>query len=963
MNQEVVNRYLDGFILPSKDEYNQQKMFYYKYYNEIVCTLKEINKPDDVLQGLIDFELRFMYYINKDAGEEIIASKTNNSENINAQLTPPLKPRNIKELISFTKNRLQAETIISCDDIQIKEDFIKSLLSSNKTAMPYMFYVWEKMHKLCDILLEKTESQSTYTDEKNDLLSRIINKRLLDANAETKTRISKLKKRIDYVMSSLTYDLCMLRHETFTDSAMFSSKFSATFTEEGVDIYNLKDLAECLRSDVCNQDVNTYLKDQYTKIMKGIKYELTTLQKSKKEPKLRQKPYIEKITSYKIQKDLEKNNLSIGKLFRNVRISSQNDNIDDAIAMKKGWFVMKYANDILTKVQLFFMYVKEMFANTTINIRNHIDSIYKKDESLVVLKLNRGEKVVHDIQVRTWIESQYESMPDEKKKLLAVADAEKKLGEQIRELNQRYYSPISARIYGVVNEFLTKLILCEEITKDTLDKFQKTLDALHTQVHTMSGGGLLSFLSNAGKTVVNAVIKTVDSAQKAIQVLYVKIADFMRYLTEINPLTAILFSTIVAAGACTLSGVMAISGNIPGSLGMARYCAMGLYLTYFSLQSDDTQVDRIQKFIGSSLHTTDVILMIMKYGGFTSMHKPLLSNIEGLFKNPNGVQETFFEGLKAIIQDEMQRIEKNREMSKEENVYTFHMKLIELILIYKDTNNTNVQFFIKNTPKDVAELKRCMDVMIGDITIDYRLFPQTIVKDTRTKNEFTNYLTRKISSSDMRKYVALLLLNKFSNPTESPVLETNETKLFLEWMETMETNEENRRELQYMKSDICQTFNQLITKFTSTRDNTCDKMLSRNEDDTIATFVQKMNVLERFNTELPLFMVYKNLICKEVINVLYTRHQHYSKKQDRFTHYKEVLEDTAKFINEYEFKMKHPYYSIMVVSKSELNEITKKVTEEVKNFENKGIATGLNQNAKMSIEMIFASLLAAGLII
>jgi hypothetical protein len=930
MNIEKIRSYLDTYIIPNDTLYKSKKTVYCaKIKNKIES--EEIN----------EFTSKYRFFIQQDDEMK-------------------------KFLHDLGRDPAPTPILIS------KNDEDEKTVTTTSSSEPYMFYVWDKMLKLCDIIDPSDKDTDTVVQSDNSrnesrnesgnesqqdsllgLLEKVIDIKMNIAKEETSKQMHKLRERINFVMSSLTYDLIRIRYEAFNNYDLSkNATFSNVFTEEGIDVYDFKELTQCFTAE-CN-DVDTFLREQYETVMKGSKYKhkvLINKQPNTKQPntkqlntkqpntvstlRLRQKPYIESFSSYKLQKDINSNKLEIQGLKRNVRISSDitNNSVISKATSKKAWYLLKHVNDILTQVQVFFTYVKEIFANTTIRIRNHLDTIYTPEQLLIVSKIKKGEGVKEPEMYSLFKkESNLREVP--------MSDLEKMITKELSEFNRTIYSPLCARIYSISNDFLTKLIEASDITKNDIIRFKTKLASIKEEViGTKQGGGLFGSIKKGYHALTNICIVTIDTTMQIVSLLQVSLANVMRYLNEMNPIMARLLTSIITIASCGLTAASFISGNILMGMGMARYCALGVYLAYFSFRSDGDKIKTIQDKLGSALGTTSVIVMIMKYGGFKSLHDMLLEKIKKII-DEGSLDEKTFTTMQSDIEKGILTIQKESndeellEELTEQNMYIFHRKLLDVIIKATQqipATKEALMYFIKNTPKDANELRKIIDLMIGDVSINNSFFPATF--SIEQKNEFNNYLTRTIANPDLRKYILLCILKKYNEkeqrttPTSS-ILENNDIKSFLQWMKGEYENKD-------MKISACKQ----IESFMESCDTSIRPETTQSKSGSLRSIINQLTLIEKFNDNLPLNTVILNTVYEKAIDNIYEKY----KTKSGITLYKNVLEDITYFIVKLDYKFKHPSYTIFMFDEDTIkgffsaaaDHITKKEDDKEQEIDNK----------------------------
>lgn len=979
MNLNTIIDYLDKHIVPSENSAS-----YYQQVNLLSQIHNDKNEPKDKVNIDFDidlFEAKYRYFIKDNRHIQ--------------QMLLNLKAKHDNK----TKYNIFAVDDDTITNAKVNDDTISIYIKITPNLPPndniYMFNVWNKMLQLCDILdspndesaedvpkddklLENDDQKDKLLEEKdqkdNELFIQIIQRKIDIANKERKQRVKKLRARINYVMSSLTYDLLRVRNEvintlneTFPDNKIRPT-FSNVFTDEGINIYDFKDLMdimECIQKDIC-KDVNKYIYDQYERVMKGVtSFKLNVMTKKPEKLKLRQKPYIESFSSYRIQKDLDSSTLSIGNLKRNVRISSSDQNMSNSIKMKKGWYILKQVNDILTQVQLFFTYVKEIFANTTINMRNHLDTIYTKEEMMHIAKINRGVYTSYKLVIHEWIEAKGYKQE-------SIQDVENRMKQKMTDLNKTLYAPLSARLYSIANEFLTKLIECKDISQADITKFRSTVESIKADLQklktqksiTKTGGGIFGNLSKLvqGK-IVNACINTVDIVKHLSTIINVSITQVMRYMTEMNPWMARILMGVMTLATCSTALAFTAAGNIVMGAGLARYCLIAGYLAYFSWKSDEDKIAKIQEKMGSAIGTTGVIIMIMKYGGIRSIHEPLLKSIKDIITTSD-IEEKKFVFIKTVLEKKTIEIledslnkkletvdneqnkqllnEQFKEEFSEQNMYIFHRKLLDIIIEAKNANADSkrmsdaLKYFIKNTPKDPNELREAIELMVGDASLDHALYPIFLTREQKT--EFNYKLNSKIANPDLRKYLALCILEVINN--ENPTLKDVNVQLFMKWMtedmqEQSEITTSNTPSISSVTTETPQQTSEITdqqfisnvtndTLYTDKKKKVIENISSifNKEEPLLSYILEELSLLKKFKQKLPLQMRVLNYMYKNAINKLYKRHT--SNELKGLTLYKKVIEDTISFIKALDYKFKYPSYTIFMFSDEEIKEFLPK---------------------------------------
>ena len=165
----------------------------------------------------------------------------------------------------------------------------------------------------------------------------------------------------------------------------------------------------------------------------------------------------------------------------------------------------------------------------------------------------------------------------------------------------------------------------------------------------------------------------------------------------------------------------------------------------------------------------------MKYGAFKELHPILEKGINDILRSGSGgMIETEFKELETSIADKLDIIAKSPNNSfAEQNMYVFHGKLQDMLqkaqadakaaaqaASQQQVNIENFEYFRKNTPITSNDLKKAIDIMIGDLSVDYRLFPKNFTNEQ--KLELNYGVSSKFTDIDVRNFVLIKLSESFN---------------------------------------------------------------------------------------------------------------------------------------------------------------------------------------------------------
>lgn len=887
---------------------------------------------------------------------------------------------------------------------------------------PYLFDVWDKMLLLCELMQRKEEKEQqeqqkqqepnqtqTPDQAKGDLLSNIISRKLEIANAEANQRSKKLYARINYVMSVITRNMTdFVNNYNYTISAQ---SFIDIFREEGLDIYDFKELAQCKIDEECasfDENINT----KYKNAMVGASFKVKVIIKKKsisnnqknEEPKLflKQKPYNSEISSYKLAKDADV--IFKDDLRRNVRVSpSQSQELTQIISTKKAWHMFTKVNDMLTHVQVFFTYVKEMYANTTINIRNHLDTIYTKEEAQIVYKIKQLKQTLAYPETYDLITNVAAQMN------IPIDTLESEMKTQMKTLSDTMFSRASARLYGLINGFITRVIQCDQFKQEDVKNFKEEFAGIISLLQQSisggggggAGGGLFSNgLAYVKNKTVNGLINTWDSTKNLLNMISKTIGQIMRFLGELNPVVAFLLNIALGVASCTMSAVSFASLNVVMGAGMARYCLMSIYLLTFTTQNMEGKVKVIQQKIGGSFDTTDIILTIMQYGAFKELHDVLLEKIESMIVN-DGMIEDKFDNFKNEINTQLDAIKSNVSSFKEENMYLFHKrlrsKLFEIIsnkalatpnykmgdsvdwrkamsdlkILFGD-EYTNLQYFLNNTPISSKNLKDAIDLLVGDISMDSRLFPTYFKNDQRL--EMNYQITKKFTEPDIRKFVLICLMETFQPEWKIP----EDILIFKKWMKG-----EDIKCLSKKKKN-------LAIEPVKNVQNILEKPVNlHTTSESLLSVISELTFIEKISEDQEIFVQLRCRILEKAIQRLFESQSKMvdqtmfnnvmskissirAEKNQDFALYKQCVKETASLNDMMDYKLKYSSYTIYFMGSSKIFEDIKNeagsdiielygIQEQVLNqATDKSILANINKNADSALEITAQILITIG---
>lgn len=916
--------YMKSTIVPTEAHYLKRR-------NEIINIYESLGEGKLSLENkknVDKFQVQYAYFIKNDKNNDI------DINSVLAQCNTGVKSPIVTKHINAG---------------QIEENDYQPNQKANATTTPYLFDVWEKMLLMCDLMIREESQTSLEIQEtdpnvptpertpeevKNGLLADIISSKIEKANKESNNRSRKLYGRINYVMGVIVSNMIEFINNYATNSQITAKSFMEIFREEGIDIYDFKELGECAKN--CPYET---IENIYKHAMKGATFKVKVMTK-KKEGKLylKQKPYNSEISSYKLAMDAD-------KIFgqdprRNVRVSPSQD-IQEIISTKHAWHMFTKINEMLTQVQVFFTYVKEMYANTTINIRNHLDTIYDKQEALAVYQKKQGKPVADDDLLIIYASINKTSM-DLK---IPFDSLENEMKTRMKTLSDTLFSRASARLYGLINNFITGVIQCKKFNDDDVKKFREehaSIISMLTQSVQTGGGVFGDGLAYVKNKTVNGLIRTWDGTKNLLNMINKTVGQIMRFLAELNPTVALLLNLALVGASCTMSAIAFASLNFVMGAGMARYCLMSIYLLSFTTQNMEGKVKAIHQKLGGAFDTTDIILTIMQYGAFKELHDELLERI-GKMIEEDGMIEDKFDVFKKGINEKLASIKSNVSSFKEENMYIFHKRLrsklfqiiadkvqplpnvkIDWKLAMKNLKNIfgnkyeSLQYFLNNTPISSKDLKDAIDILVGDISIDSRLFPKYFTNDQRL--EMNYQVSKKFAEPDVRKFVLICLMEVFE-PDGWKMPE--DIMIFKKWMKGEDITCLLKKKKKLAVQPVERVHDILMGKEDS------------NKHSNLLLAISDLTFIEKIMDQQPILVQLRCRILEKAI-----QHMKDSKievkfglssraeKNEDFGLYKKYIQELESLNEMMDYKLKHPSYTIFFMGSSNIFE---KIKDQVGN--------------------------------
>ena len=956
MNQKYVKKYIETYLVPNEEYYKKDKYNLFTSLQPLTSLIDEKKPEPEKEKMVLKFSQQYAHFIKTD---ENFFIKTYEDKEKNLFIEKYNEYFNQGDKYFFIEKDGNSKTFYGIKNIEGYIDEytykpIPEVPNTNKiiSEVPYIIDVWDKMYIICDIMSSQTNKDTDaspataaatdadaspaataadcYCDtdasantntldsaitspvsatasapnggaanaanaanaSDNDVINKIISFNIGVANEEKHSRASKLRKRVTFVMSIIMNNLYLLAEENKEDNA----KTEIVKREIAkIDFFDFKELIECMPIDAC-VDVDNDLKVQYNKIMKGSQFKVKILQKKGKLP-IKQEPYIMEISSYKLAKDFPI--IFPDTLKRNVRISSLdliepvNTDNNHPVVRKKAWYILSKIDEILTHTQLFFTYIKIMYANTTINMKNNLEKID--------IKLLQKNKIIkQDIS----------------------SDDVKRLTTQISEMSNKIFSRVTARLYGKINEFIEKIIRCEEIDRKYVVGFNNVINSIKEDINRVNqtGGG---FFNRVTSVLNNALTTMVAAASGLLSMVSISITNIMRFLADMSPGMAKLISSLIVVSSCGASIAALSTGvGVLFGIGMARYCALGIGLAIFSFSnSAEEKVKKVQDKFGQSMNTTSVIMMIMKYGAFKELHPILEKGINDILRSGSGgMIETEFKELETSIADKLDIIAKSPNNSfAEQNMYVFHGKLQDMLqkaqadakASQQQVNIENFEYFRKNTPITSNDLKKAIDIMIGDLSVDYRLFPKNFTNEQ--KLELNYGVSSKFTDIDVRNFVLIKLSESFNG---IEYIKDIKIDIFKSWM--VGENLENKISIQKKKL-ACETMK--LTNILKSNVKLEDKEKEK-ERAQILSFIDQLQNLERYSEPQSTIKAALHLVYNAGIEHILEKHVEKHLKKDQptpdlrpvlsFEDYRKILRIIAIFINEVQSKIKYPSRTILI---------------------------------------------------
>lgn len=739
-------------------------------------------------------------------------------------------------------------------------DFQKARISSNSKIVikpgkdNYIISAWKQMRTICDMLISQQQQQAIEVLKINtnkllctcpqkggydesvimDIVSKIIADKFEESRDIFSKKAIKLKNNIDeimYLFLKEIYDLVK------------------------VDVSNTKEVTE----DGSNVFKEYELKRNTFKVKLHV-YNDT------KHFSFKQKPYLQTIQSYKLAKDIESKDIFKYIPKRNVRISIGSDIPTNMIIAKNMWYKLQRLDEVLLNIQSFFGNVKTLYANSTISLKNQLDTFYPLSNKL---KQNLSIYLTEEGKFKPEIEA--------------------KVKQTTSSLNKTKYGPTCAGLYGVINNFI-EAIIQQKITSQVIDDFRKNLAATLERFVTQAGGGMFS---NMFTKANNLMIELGDKATMLIQLVRLQFAQIARKLLTMSRLAAIVLSSLYAGATCG----MAVGKSIVGNVNLSTYakCATGLIMVYVSLQNNDKKIDFIQNQLKTTLKTTDLIVLIMQFGMFKSLHEIIISRFENLLV-AGYMDENVINDFQSSIANALKQVQDTSEVDAK-NVYVLYEKLFDLLVQNENKNNDAFTYFARNMPSDSEELRKIIMYMIGPESTSEMMNCIPSKFSSNFKSEVLHFLSEEFQNEADRKFILLQLLQKFE-----PNKITNTQNIWLDHYLNTANNQNSS------------TINKTQTQISKFLDPTNPDYIK--PDSFMALeIIKKLSSITNMDASMSLSRsaYYKYLQC--VINKLTLQHKKSTNNNTNISNiYFDILRDIVKAMDELDLKRKHENYVLMIVN-------------------------------------------------
>ena len=582
--------------------------------------------------------------------------------------------------------------------------------ASNKDN--YIVSMWKKMLTICNVLNEDELEEPIIepSSTKEELLQQLVTCKVYASRKtigrKTRALITKINEVMDLLLTNM-YEV--LTFDGRNNNGITPTGFDV-FLEYGLDAFVPKP---------------KFLKDKFANI-RILKKRDTNGDKVQ----YSQQPYGE-IQSFKLKKDVANNEIFQGMPTRNVRIGNNDMNNTNYIASKFMWYKLKKIDGILFNIQRMFDIVKTFYANGTINFSLTLNEVYPLPTEFADVY---GPKI-EDRQLLEYVQVQLKTLKDKK------------------------YAPTSARLYGLVSEFMDN-VLKEAINEKTIDIFVQSVEDTLSIFNSLQIGG--GFFNKVMASATNISIVVFENVKKLTLIAALNISDGLRSILDMSGFVAIAISMAKTIGTCGMAATKSVFSMF-ATVGIDSVkCAMAVYTTYLSMSQPKVLIQHIQAQMRIALQTTDFLCLIVQFGMFKDMHDVLLEKLEEIA------------GYDTILDENINRIQNEIQVkfttlyqqweSKSldaQNIYLLHGKI--QVLLQKRLSSSKMtkglEYMIQNTPTTTKDLRLMMKYMLGDVDDLYDFFPSSL--SLLAQREMATFYKKNFPIPDMQKFIAVSLLKQF----------------------------------------------------------------------------------------------------------------------------------------------------------------------------------------------------------